>query len=180
MIDLRTVFPISRTRSRMSTIALRGYRPDDLEAMFRLDQVCFAAEYRFDRESMRLFAEARNAIVAIAQCPDGRLAGFAIAHLERAEYEDGRYAYLVTLDVAPEHRRKGLAGRLMAALDEQVRAAGAGRMELHVSPENTGALRFYHKCGYLPAGRHVGFYGDGRDALGYWKPVDGAHSHPAI
>jgi len=178
MIDLRTVFPVSRNRNRMSAISLRSYRPEDLEAMFRLDQVCFTAEYRFDRESMRLFAEAPNAIVAIAQSPDGRLAGFAIAHLERAD--DGCYAYLVTLDVAPRHRRQGLAGRLMAALDEQVRAAGARRMELHVSPDNAGALRFYHKCGYLPAGRQVGFYGDGRDALGYWKPVDGAHGHRTI
>ena len=153
----------------MSSISLRQYYPSDLEAMFRLDEICFSEDFRFDRNSMRLFAEASNAQVLIAECADGQLAGFAIVHTEYAS--DGRYGYLVTLDVAPEHRRKGLAARMMAALDRQMQFSGASRIELHVSPDNTAALRFYQKCGYLPAGRQVGFYGPGKDALGFWKPM---------
>ena len=50
-----------------SEILLRDYRASDLEAMFQLDEACFAEEFRFDRESMREFAEERNAVVRIAQ-----------------------------------------------------------------------------------------------------------------
>ena len=55
-----------------SEIFLRDYRATDLEAIFRLDEACFAEEFRFDRESMREFAEERNAIVRIAERVGGR------------------------------------------------------------------------------------------------------------
>ena len=58
-----------------SEIFLRDYRATDLEAMFQLDEACFAEEFRFDRESMREFAEERNAVVRIAQKVAVRLSG---------------------------------------------------------------------------------------------------------
>src|SRR5271170_7957225 len=59
-------------------IALRDYRAEDLDAMLRLDETCFAEEFRFDRESMREFAEERNAIVRVAEKTDGEIVGFVI------------------------------------------------------------------------------------------------------
>src|SRR5271155_4037737 len=90
-------------------IFLRNYRTTDLDAMFRLDEACFAEAFRFDRESMREFAEERNAVVQVAENICGEIVGFVIAHLERVASE--WRAYVVTLDVAPEYRRKGLARR---------------------------------------------------------------------
>jgi len=150
-------------------VLLRPYRPSDLEAMFLLDQECFAEEFSFDRRSMRMFAEARNAVVAIAEAGDGRLVGFAIAHLERLEGE--RYGYLVTLDVAKQERRRGLAAALLGQLEKLARGAGSSRMELHVSTENHAAISFYERTGYIEAGWHGGFYGHGLDAFGYTKPL---------
>src|ERR1700724_4713132 len=74
-----------------SEIFLRDYRATDLEAMFQLDEACFAEEFRFDRESMREFAEEQNAIVRIAQKVSGDIAGFVIVHVERvaAEWRGG-------------------------------------------------------------------------------------------
>ncbi|MHC8523022.1 GNAT family N-acetyltransferase [Rossellomorea marisflavi] len=60
---------------------------------------------------------------------------------------------LVELGVAPEHRGKGIAGRLMDALLE-------GRREekalLTVRKENTGAIRFYERKGWVVV--KEGFY----------------------
>jgi ribosomal protein S18 acetylase RimI-like enzyme len=60
---------------------------------------------------------------------------------------------LVELGVAPEHRGKGIAGRLMDALLE-------GRREekalLTVWKENTGAIRFYERKGWVVV--KEGFY----------------------
>ncbi|WP_162537194.1 GNAT family N-acetyltransferase [Granulicella sp. WH15] len=148
-------------------ITLRPYRESDVEAMYALDQVCFSENFRFDRRSMRRFADAPNAMSVVAYAQDGSLAGFSIAHLEHRE--DDIYGYVVTLDVAPEARGKGLAGKLLGALEERARGAGAGRMELHVAVENPGAIRFYERSGYVLAGRLNGFYGPGLDGLGYWK-----------
>ena len=92
-------------------IVIRDYRAADLEAIFRLDQRCFAAEFRFDRESMLHFTEVRQAIALVAETGAGEVAGFVIVHVERVSAV--RVGYVVTLDVAPEFRRMGLAGALM-------------------------------------------------------------------
>ena len=57
----------------LAEIVLRDYRETDLEAIYRLDEDCFAAAFRFDRKSMREFAEARNAICLIAERSGGGL-----------------------------------------------------------------------------------------------------------
>src|ERR1700731_1610397 len=102
-------------------IVFRDYRDTDLDAMFGLDVACFAEEFRFDRESMREFAEERNAIVRIAQRVSGEIAGFVIVHVERVV--TGWRAYVVTLDVAVECRQRGLARRLMREVEASVMAA---------------------------------------------------------
>jgi ribosomal-protein-alanine N-acetyltransferase len=88
---------------------LREYTESDLEAIFALDEVCFEPPFRFSARVMQQFAEARNALTVVAETEMGEIAGFCIAHVERAG--KGFRAYVVTLDVAPQCRRHGLAGR---------------------------------------------------------------------
>ncbi|HWW97496.1 MAG TPA: GNAT family N-acetyltransferase [Edaphobacter sp.] len=138
--------------------------------MFRLDVACFAEEFRFDRESMREFAEEGNAIVRIAEEVDGELAGFIIVHVERVA--TGWRAYVVTLDVASEWRQKGLGRRLMREAEACAVTAGVRRMQLHVFTGNAGAIRFYERLGYERIGERRGFYGaPGLDAFVYGKEL---------
>jgi [ribosomal protein S18]-alanine N-acetyltransferase len=146
-------------------VVIRDYRRADLEAIFQLDQICFAAEFRFERESMRRFAEARVAVALVAEGGAGVLAGFVIVHVERVLA--ARIGYVVTLDVAPEFRRIGLAGALMEAASRRVVAEGGHRMELHVYVGNAEAIRFYESRGYVRVGLERGFYGGQLDAFVY-------------
>jgi ribosomal-protein-alanine N-acetyltransferase len=134
--------------------------------MYALDLVCFEPPFRFSRAAMRGFAEAVGALTVLAEA-QGELAGFCIAQLEKQN------AYVVTLDVAPTWRRRGLARRLMAELESKARAAGATAMALHVFTGNTGAIQFYESIGYNRAGRAEAFYGRGLDALVYRKRLQG-------
>jgi ribosomal-protein-alanine N-acetyltransferase len=153
-----------------SEISFRDYRANDLEAMFQLDEACFAEEFRFDRESMREFAEEQNAIVRVAEKVGGEVVGFVIVHVERVAA--GWRAYVVTLDVAAGWRQKGLATRLMREVEVCVMAAGARWMQLHVFTENTGAIRFYERLGYQRICMKQGFYGEaGLDAYVYGKDL---------
>jgi ribosomal-protein-alanine N-acetyltransferase len=153
-----------------SEIFLRDYRAADLEAMFRLDEACFSDEFRFDRESMGKFAHQRNAIVRVAKTACGEIVGFVIVHVERTV--TGLQAYVVTLDVAAEYRRKGLARRLMRESEASAMAAGARWMQLHVFTENEGAIRFYERMGYERIRVRRGFYGaPGLDAFVYGKEL---------
>jgi ribosomal-protein-alanine N-acetyltransferase len=58
-------------------------------------------------------------------------------------------------------------------VEGKMRAAGAKGMELHVSVENEGAVRFYEGMGYGRVGVAEGFYGKGRDAWVYGRGLEG-------
>ena len=150
-------------------VELRRFRADDLEAIFRLDELCFSEQFRFDRESMRKFAEARGAITLIAENVSGELSGFAITHVEKMA--TGKRAYVVTLDVAFGDRRTGVAGQLMEETERLAALAGAVWIELHVFVENEGAVQFYEGRGYRRLGTSAGFYGRRLDAWVYRKDL---------
>lgn len=143
---------------------LRDYQPSDLDAMFRLDEACFEEPFRFSQTAMRRFAESRKARVVIAES-DGKLAGFAILHVE------GRVGYVVTLDVAEEFRRRGLAARLMQRMEQYAADADCVVVGLHVFVGNEDAIRFYEQAGYVRAGDVPRFYGEELDAWVYRKKM---------
>lgn len=127
--------------------------------MYALDRVCFDARFRFSLRSMREFAEEPGAIVRIAE-QAGEMAGFVIAQPE----PEG--VYLVTLDVAPEQRRQGIAGALIDHVEACAIALDADVL-LHVFTENSAAIAFYERRGYLRQGVVPGFYGRGLQAYLY-------------
>jgi ribosomal-protein-alanine N-acetyltransferase len=152
----------------VSDFLFRGYRAGDLDAMYALDIVCFEEPFRFSRREMGSYAEARGAKVVIAEL-DGVLAGFCIAHVEAAKRE--RVGYVVTLDVAPQFRRGGLATGLMQRVESEAHIAGCTEMRLHVFTGNEAAIRFYERTRYEFGKRDEGFYGVGVDALVYRKAL---------
>jgi ribosomal-protein-alanine N-acetyltransferase len=145
-------------------IQLRGYEAHDLNEMFRLDEACFEEPFRFTHTAMRRFAESRKARVVIAES-DGALAGFAILHIE------GRVGYVVTLDVAADFRRQGLALRLMDTMENEAAQSGCAVVGLHVYVGNTSAIKFYERVGYRRVGDVPAFYGEGLDAWVYRKKL---------
>jgi ribosomal-protein-alanine N-acetyltransferase len=148
---------------------IRRYTSADLEQMVELDIVCFAPEFLFDRASMGWFAEARNAATFVAEA-DESLIGFVIVHMERGRL--GSRGYVVTLDVAPEFRRAGLAGSLMQHIEDHAAAEKARHMDLHVAVTNEMAIRFYEGRGYQRLSLEEGFYGAvGMDAYVYRKAL---------
>jgi ribosomal-protein-alanine N-acetyltransferase len=151
---------------------LREYTESDLEAIFALDEVCFEPPFRFSARAMKQFAEARNALTVIAENETGKIAGFCIAHVERAGR--GLRAYVVTLDVAPDYRRHGLARQMLKRIEQQAIAAGCDSIELHVSVDNEGAITFYEREDYVRSHIVKSFYGLGRHAFVYQKALASA------
>ncbi len=149
---------------------LRTYRATDLEAMYALDVVCFAPPFRFSRSAMRRFAEAKRARVVIAE-EDDSVVGFVILHVEGTGQE--RVGYIVTLDVSPEFRRRGIAKVLMLEVQRLAQADECVALVLHVFTGNESALRFYTNEGFARSHREEEFYGPGRDAWVFHKLLFG-------
>ncbi len=144
----------------------RLYKPEDFDALYALEELCFEPPSRFGRRYMRLLVSRANATAWIAE-EDGRLWGFAI--VECAEERRGVTAYIQTIEVAPEARGCGVGGALLGRIEGSARAAAAGLIWLHVEAANTGAIRLYEARGYACDGRQENYYPHGRAALIYVK-----------
>jgi ribosomal-protein-alanine N-acetyltransferase len=150
-------FPQSPNRP-VPQSGLRSIKPGDFEALYRLDQICFEEGIAYSREELSRFLSVPSAEGVVAE-EAGGVAGFAIGYLAR-----GRVAHVVTLDVHPQQRRRGLGRALLEDLLERFSRAGAREARLEVSTENDGAIAFYEKLGFLRGRVIRHYYGTGRHA----------------
>ena len=67
-------------------------------------------------------------------------------------------AELLTIAIAPAHRRAGLGRALLAAFGARAAAAGAATAYLEVAADNAGAIALYTAAGYVETGRRRGYY----------------------
>jgi N-acetylglutamate synthase len=68
---------------------------------------------------------------------------------------DGRWAGFAAVEVAPGHRREGLATTVMTALAQRAMEEGASAAWLQVESDNTAALALYTGLGF---GRHHAYH----------------------
>jgi ribosomal-protein-alanine N-acetyltransferase len=146
----------------------RLYRPADFEPLYAIEELCFQPPLRFPRSYMRRVIENPDSATWIAE--EDQMTGFAI--VEWAGQADDRYAYVQTLEVSPEHRRRGIARELLMRLEESARTAGAAAIWLHVDTENAPAIRLYQEHGYEKQGREEHYYARHRAADIYSKPLN--------
>ena len=103
-------------------------------------------EREFDDETWRSRLERAETLLAWER---DELAGTATGKPDPHE-EGGRE--IVAMWVAPEHRRRGAASALIAALIESARRDGASSVALWVAEDNSRALRAYEASGFALTG----------------------------
>ena len=86
------------------------------------------------------------------------------------ENENGS-AHLTTIGVAPEHRRRGLAVKLLDHVENAVRNRELSTIVLEVRAGNFGAQTLYHDRGYTIVQRIRKYYSNGEDCFLMMKGV---------
>jgi ribosomal protein S18 acetylase RimI-like enzyme len=147
-------------------VLYRLYKPEDFEALYAIEEVCFEPPHRFSRGYMREIIQQRDAAAWIAE-DDGRMVGFGV--VEWAKEKAGVVAYVQTLEVLAEMRARGVGGELLRRLEGAAHAAGAVAVWLHVDAQNAAAIRVYERNGYRLGGKEEDYYGRGRAGLVYAK-----------
>jgi ribosomal-protein-alanine N-acetyltransferase len=84
-------------------------------------------------------------------------AGSAVAGFAIMRYGDDT-AHLNLLAVAPSHRRRGIARRLMRWLEETALTAGTFTIGLELRSDNLAARALYASLGYRELGSVPGYY----------------------
>lgn len=71
---------------------------------------------------------------------------------------------IMTIAVAPEYRRKGIAKELISRMESWAKARGAIAMMLEVDVTNSDAIALYASLGYETLNIRKNYYGYGKDA----------------
>lgn len=145
----------------------------NFEALFALDQACFRPGIAYSRAELRYFLFHIRSASILAEDDTGPV-GFAIVQfgLERGR----RIGHIITIDVAPDQRRRGIGRRLVAEMLKVSGDADAVSLRLEVAVDNDAAIAFYKLLGFRESGRIPGFYMGRLDALTMERDL--ANSHP--
>jgi len=132
--------------------SLRPVTGADLPALARLHARCFPEE-RWDVQALGELLTMSGATGHLVEdAAAGAIHGFILDLILAGDAE------ILTLAVAPESRRQGVARQLLADLVERARRAGARGIGLEVAADNPTARQLYESCGYTQTGRRRGYY----------------------
>ncbi len=129
---------------------LRVVAASDLAALALIHGLCFP-EDRWDEQALAELLAMTGASGHLIE--DGAvILGFILDIMLIGEAE------VLTLAVAPQARRQGVARLLLEDLFRRARRGGAGNVGLEVAADNAAARRLYQSCGFLQTGRRSGYY----------------------
>lgn len=143
-----------------TTYTVKPLTERNAKEVLRLNLRCFKNGENYTKYTFAyLFNEPRSLSYQLVAA-NGEMAAFAFVLLS----DDGT-AHLTTIGVAPEHRRRGLANRLLNHLDEVLRVKGVSTIVLELRVSNYAARDLYSDAGYSIINRIAGYYSDGEDCF---------------
>ncbi len=131
-------------------IKIRKITLSDSDAIAEIEAVCFGPN-AWSLSSVTEFIKNEYSHALIAEC-DGAVIGYAGALVV---YGD---ADIVNVAVMPEHRRRGIAERLLASLEADCRLSDTETMFLEVRSKNAPAIALYEKLGFSAVGVRRAYY----------------------
>lgn len=139
---------------------VRPLTVSQLDECWRLDQRCFVDGEAYSRETFEYLLTAAESVSYRAVTPNGMMVGFIVGLIE-----PDHTGHVTTVGVAPEHRRHGLARRMMEKAEEGFRRRNVRIVRLEVRSINTGAQQLYRNLGYVVTQRLPRYYSNGGDGL---------------
>lgn len=148
-----------------TSLLIRAAHPGDLEALVKLENVCFDTD-RLSRRRFRHWLTTEHRALLVAE-QDGRVAGYilVIYHLGT------RLARVYSLAVDPRRRGLGIAKKLLAAGEQAAHDSGRLYLRLEVSVDNAPAIGLYESLGFQRFGLYHDYYEDHKDALRFQKLI---------
>jgi ribosomal-protein-alanine acetyltransferase len=127
-----------------------------LGKLYEIEKQCFGQE-AFTKQQLTYLLTAYNAI-GLAARVNSEIAGFAIARVDIGR--NTSFGHILTVDIAPAYRRKGIAQKLLQEIETIFREKGIKECRLEVREDNVAALNLYQKLGYKKVGKLEKYYGE--------------------
>jgi ribosomal-protein-alanine N-acetyltransferase len=143
--------------------SVRNFHNSDFEALWRIDQQCFAPGISYSQPELAAYIRLLNSFTLVAESRTSdqpRIVGFLVATANRR-----RQGHIITIDVVPESRRFGVGSSLLTGAEERLRTGHCRSVFLETAVNNSSALAFYKRHKYFVVKTIPRYYPDGLDAF---------------
>jgi ribosomal-protein-alanine N-acetyltransferase len=129
---------------------------EHLDRLCEIEMKCFEIE-AFTKQQIAHLLTDSNSVILVSKVK-GEIVGFVIGKT----YMDKKPAtgQILTIDVSPKQRRKGIGQRLLQEIEKTFKDKGVKMCCLEARENNIVALSLYQKFGYKRVGRLDNYYGD--------------------
>ena len=146
--------------------AIRPLTMDQLQDVLRLNIRCFRNGDNYTKHTFEyLLGEPRTLSFRTVD-EAGDLVGVAFVMVN-----ENNAAHLTTIGVAPEHRRRGIAAKLLDHVEDALRGRDVGTIMLEVRVSNTSAQELYRRRDYTIVQRIGKYYNNGEDCFLMMKAI---------
>jgi [ribosomal protein S18]-alanine N-acetyltransferase len=154
---------------------LRDFRIEEFEAIWRIDQQCFAPGISYSRLELATYLQRPGAFVLIADSSSGESSApkemwkkgqsAATVGFILAELGSRGVGHIITIDVLPQARGLGAGSLLLRAAEDRLRMAHCRAVILETAVDNRSALSFYKRHHYTVIKTLPRYYSNGVDGL---------------
>ena len=132
-----------------------------LKEVLNLNLRCFKAGENYTKYTFAYLLNEPNSLSYRIVTPNQNIIGFIFVMVNT---KDGT-GHITTIGIAPEHRRRGLAIRLLQHAEEALRKRDIGILMLEVRVSNIAAQTLYRSYGYAVVQKLLKYYTNGEDGF---------------
>jgi ribosomal-protein-alanine N-acetyltransferase len=157
--------------------ALRDFRHEEFETVWRIDQQCFAPGISYSRLELATYLQRPGSFALVADKSEDSqkdahqgksmnayarvtAVGFIVA-----ETGSRGTGHIITIDVLPEARGVGIGSQLLRMAEGRLRRAHCQSVILETAVDNRAALSFYKRHEYTVIKTLPRYYSNGVDAF---------------
>ncbi|MBS1794993.1 MAG: GNAT family N-acetyltransferase [Acidobacteria bacterium] len=130
-----------------------------LKEVMRVNLRCFKKGENYNKHTFTFLLNDPATLSYRVATPTEPIVGFVFVMANNGT------GHVTTIGVAPEHRRRRLAVKLLLHVEEALRQRGIATVSLEVRVSNIGAQSLYRSLNYTIVQRLDGYYNNGEDGF---------------
>ncbi len=143
-----------------TTYSIHPLTAKKLNEVLLLNLRCFNRGENYTKETFAYLLNEPNVVSYQIVTASKKMVGFIFIIVNTKDV-----GHITTIAVAPEHRKRGLARKLLNHGEEALLKKGFDSIVLEVRVSNFAAQNLYSKYGYVIIQKLQGYYSDGEDAF---------------
>jgi len=138
---------------------IRPLTEKHLKEVLRTNLRCFKKGENYTKHTFSFLLNEPTTLSYRVATPNEQIVGFIFVMTSQGT------GHITTIGVVPEHRRRGLAQKMLLHVEEALRRREIGTVSLEVRVSNIAAQSLYRGLGYTIVQRLNNYYNNGEDAF---------------